>query len=56
MDFLQFETPNLNFPPNNNNKRRKNCNFLQEEINNVPVRQRSQANARERDRTHRYLH
>lgn len=45
-----------NCVPQNTNKKRKTCNSFGQVTNDdllTPVRQRSQANARERDRTQR---
>lgn len=64
MDFLQFgnhhhlsyEQNFRNSKPPNTNKNRKSCNGFGQVTNDdllTPVRQRSQANARERDRTQR---
>lgn len=63
MDFLAFsdynhrpENTNFMIKTNNNqnnNKRRKTQNCNQDF--STPLKQRSQANARERDRTHRYF-
>ncbi|CAH1110170.1 unnamed protein product [Psylliodes chrysocephalus] len=51
MDFLQFSGTMSESRFNGSaRKRRKSCNFDGDFI--IPVRQRSQANARERDRTH----
>lgn len=60
MDFLQF-TPDFSQLAqesvqrkinNGESKRRKNSSTVQDY--STPLKQRSQANARERDRTHRY--
>lgn len=53
MEYLQYEVLNSAQNINNkNNKRKRNNNFEETNII-VPHKQRNQANARERDRTHR---
>lgn len=55
MEFLQFDSSE-SFSKNGPKSRKKNStNFCVEEFSFNPGKQRSQANARERDRTHRFV-